>query len=55
VRLSLQIMAETEGVAGTVDAVLQPSSALDDLVVSEDMVEGLSAFAAKRRPQWRNR
>jgi acetyl-CoA C-acetyltransferase len=55
VRVSLQMMAETEGVADTVTAVTQPSAALDGLMISEDMVEGLTAFAAKRKPLWRNR
>jgi acetyl-CoA C-acetyltransferase len=55
VRLSLQIMAETEGIPDTLAAVSQPSNALDELMISEDMVEGLKAFAQKRRPQWRNR
>lgn len=55
VRASLQIMAETQGIAGTVDAVTHPSSALDELMVSEDMIEGITAFARKRRPVWRNR
>jgi acetyl-CoA C-acetyltransferase len=55
VRLSLQIMAETEGIADTHEAVSRPSSALDELMVSEDMIEGLQAFAAKRAPVWRNR
>jgi acetyl-CoA C-acetyltransferase len=55
VRVSLQMMAETEGIADTVVAVTQPSSALDDLMVSEDMLEGLTAFAAKRPPRWKNR
>ncbi len=32
-----------------------PSAALNDLMSSEDAIEGLTAFAAKRRPQWRNR
>jgi acetyl-CoA C-acetyltransferase len=55
VRLSLQIMAETEGIPDTHEAVDRPSSALDELMVSEDMIEGLQAFAAKRTPVWRNR
>ena len=29
--------------------------ALDALLVSEDMVEGMTAFAQKRLPQWKNR
>lgn len=55
VRASLQIMAETEGVADTVDAVTHPSPALDELMLSEDMIEGVNAFAQKRKPVWRNR
>lgn len=55
VRTALQIMTETQGIADTVDAVTFPSPALDDLMVSEDMIEGLTAFAQKRPPQWRNR
>ncbi|GHE41671.1 acetyl-CoA acetyltransferase [Streptomyces capitiformicae] len=55
VRLSLQIMSETEGISGTVDAASHPSPAIDELMVSEDMVEGIMAFATKRRPRWKNR
>ncbi|MBK0870662.1 enoyl-CoA hydratase/isomerase family protein [Saccharopolyspora sp. HNM0986] len=55
VRVSLQIMNETAGIADTVDAVAHPSPAWDELMVSEDSVEGVTAFAEKRRPRWRNR
>jgi len=55
VRLSLQVMAETEGIADTAEAVVFPSPALDDLVMSEDAIEGQTAFAQKRAPQWKNR
>ncbi|OLO25734.1 acetyl-CoA acetyltransferase [Streptomyces sp. MNU77] len=55
VRVSLQVMAETEGIPDAVDAVEHPSSALDDLMVSQDAIEGLTAFAQKRRPRWKNR
>jgi acetyl-CoA C-acetyltransferase len=37
-----------------IDAVTFPSSALE-LMVSEDSIEGVTAFAQKRRPRWRNR
>jgi acetyl-CoA C-acetyltransferase len=55
VRASLRIMAETDGITDTVDAVTHPSGALDELMVSEDMIEGLTAFTQKRPPRWRNR
>jgi acetyl-CoA C-acetyltransferase len=55
VRISLRIMEETRGIADVVEAVEHPSTALDDLMASEDATEGVTAFAAKRRPHWRNR
>jgi acetyl-CoA C-acetyltransferase len=55
VRISLQIMAETQGIPDVIQAVGYPSRALDDLMSSQDAAEGPAAFAAKRQPQWRNR
>jgi acetyl-CoA C-acetyltransferase len=55
VRISLQVMEETRGIADVIDAVTHHSTALDDLMASEDAIEGLTAFAQKRRPHWRNR
>ena len=54
-RLSLRVMAETRGIPDVIDAVTHPSSAVDELMISEDMIEGVTAFAAKRPPRWRNR
>ena len=48
-------MEETRGIPDAVDAVNHPTTALDDLMASEDAIEGVTAFAAKRRPQWHNR
>jgi acetyl-CoA C-acetyltransferase len=48
-------MEETRGIPDVVEAVEHPSTALDELMASEDATEGMTAFAAKRRPRWRNR
>jgi acetyl-CoA C-acetyltransferase len=48
-------MTETDGTADTVEAVTSPSTALDDVFTSEDMVEGVTAFMGKRPPRWKNR
>ena len=45
VRISLQVMDETRGIADVVDAVTHPTSAFDDLMTSEDAIEGMTAFA----------
>src|SRR5258708_1101558 len=55
VRVSVRIMEETRGIPDVVEAVNYPSPALDDLMASEDALEGVTAFAAKRKPRWRNR
>lgn len=51
VRASLQVMDETAGIPDTVDAIRHKSPALGrTLLVSQDMVEGLAAFAQKGHP-----
>jgi acetyl-CoA C-acetyltransferase len=55
VRISLQVMEETRGIPAAVDAIGHPTTAFDDLMASDDALEGRTAFAQKRRPQWRNR
>ena len=55
VRISLRIMEETRAIPDVVTAVNHPTPAYDDLMATEDAREGMTAFAAKRRPRWRNR
>ena len=55
VRISLQAMGETSGIPDVVDAVALSSSAFDDVMATEDAIEGMTAFAQKRLPRWRNR
>ncbi|ALJ21723.1 acetyl-CoA acetyltransferase [Microbacterium sp. No. 7] len=54
VRISLEVMNETRGIPDVVDAVTARTSAFDDLMSSFDAIEGITAFATKRRPQWKN-
>lgn len=49
--ISLQVMEETRGIPDVIDAVTHHSTAFDDLMTSEDAIEGMTAFAQKRRPR----
>ncbi|MET0703165.1 MAG: acetyl-CoA acetyltransferase [Mycobacterium sp.] len=55
VRLSLTLMEQTQGIPDVHEAVTAPTSVIDELMFSEDAIEGISAFATKRSPQWKNR
>ena len=55
VRLSLKVMAQTHATPDTLDAVTAPNDAFDELMTSADAIEGMTAFAMKRQPEWKNR
>jgi hypothetical protein len=52
---SLQVMHETPGIAGTVEAVAHRWAAGENFMRSDGMVEGLTALAQERRRKWVDR
>ncbi|MBA4025381.1 MAG: acetyl-CoA acetyltransferase [Gordonia sp.] len=54
IRLTLKLMEETRSVADVIEAVTAPTTVIDELMFSQDATEGLTAFAQKRQPQWKN-
>lgn len=55
IRLSLQVMRDTESMPDELAACRWKHPALDELLTSEDATEGPMAFAQKRKPVWKNR
>ncbi|MCL2735171.1 MAG: acetyl-CoA acetyltransferase [Propionibacteriaceae bacterium] len=54
VRLSLEVMAAAALAADPLDAITARSGAFDELMSSHDAIEGMTAFAQKRPPRWKN-
>lgn len=55
IRLTKELLNAQAVHASEEDSVRQAYPATDRLLASEDFIEGLTAFAQKRKPQWRNR
>ncbi len=55
VRISMRAMAEADEYPSEAAAMAAPAEYLDDLMTTEDYLEGPKAFAEKRPPIWKNR
>ena len=55
VRVSMRAMAEADEYASEAAAMAAPAAYMDDLMTTEDYLEGPKAFAEKRPPIWMNR
>ena len=55
VRASMKAMNEADEHASEAAAANAPPGYIDELATSEDYIEGPKAFAAKRKPVWKNR
>jgi acetyl-CoA C-acetyltransferase len=48
-------MKEVEKYPDIIQAFQCQSLMINELITSEDMMEGVTAFATKRKPEWKNR
>jgi acetyl-CoA C-acetyltransferase len=51
-KLSLRVMNESDEFPSEIGAIEAPSTAIDELISSDDMHEGIRAFVEKRKPRW---
>lgn len=54
VRISLEVMEAAREHPNALDAVTARTNAFDELMSTADAIEGMTAFAQKRAPQWTN-
>lgn len=52
VRASIAAMEDVASMADPIDAIESTAAVLDTLLVSQDTIEGITAFVTKREPRW---